>query len=162
MSNTLESFLKRLDGSRYSTFLIAEYLHKRGYSVRIPAFDYRDESSDWRDHVDDGDIYISKGSKEHRIDVKHLGAEFTSEKDYPYETMLIANSASVERANPFPLAYILLNKQATHIAIIWGKTRATWKDVTYFAKNTQTNVTSKYCTLDCVEFRPLDIRGKDD
>lgn len=164
MSNTLESFLERLDGSRYSTFVVAEYLHKRGYCVRVPAFDYRPKDSDWRDHVDDGDIYISKftGGPEQRIDVKHLNTEFTSADDWPHSKVYIANAASVDRADPFPLAYILLNRSATHAAIVWGKTRPTWREATCFARNTKTKYALKYCEPQYVEFRKLDIRGKHD
>ena len=68
--NSHKEFLTRLDQSRKSTFLVAEYLHRSGYNVEIPAFDYRDQHTNWLDHVDDGDLFIKKGNG-----LRHAGSD---------------------------------------------------------------------------------------
>lgn len=154
--NSTESFLKRLDGSRKSVFIVAEYLHRSGYNLYIPAFDYRPANSNWKDHTDNGDIYVWKGaSPQYRIDVKHVNLEFTSLEDYPFQHMFVSDIRAVERAEPFPLAYIIVNKNCTHMGIVWGKTKAEWIEKTFVAKNTDMVVTAMACPIKSVDFRSL-------
>jgi hypothetical protein len=155
--NSTENFLKRLDGSRHSVFVVAEFLHKKGYNISIPAFDYRPPNSNWEDHVDDGDMYIWKNSEnKHRIDVKHYSHDFTCVSDYPYQTMLIADIRAVERASPFPLAYIILNKTCTNLGIAWSSKREHWRPKTFLARNTDMMVTSMECPIEYIDFRSVD------
>lgn len=157
--NSGEAFRKRLDQSRFSTFLVAEYLHKRGYNVHIPAFDYNQNDENWLDHVDDGDLYIWKERGEnHRIDVKHIATDFTGKEDFPYHKMYVADIRAIQRANPHPLAYIIVNKAATHIGIVWWKTQSYWVEETVFASNTHKMITVMACPLEHVAFREIDVR----
>lgn len=157
--NSLSAFHQRLDDSRFSVFLMAEYLHKRGYSVNIPAFVYRKPGSNWQDHVDNGDLFIQKdGGPQYRIDVKHSTAQFTGPEDYPYSNMLVAEIRSIERANPCPLVYCIVNEPATHVALIWWKTKPHWFEKTFYASNTDKMQTNLCCPLEYVEFREIDVR----
>lgn len=152
-----KEFLKRLDASRRSTFLVAEYLHRAGYNVEVPAFDYRDENSNWEDHVDDGDLFIWKerdGIK--RIDVKHVSMEFTTRDSFRFSHIFVADIRAVERANPFPLAYITVNNSCTHMAIIWGKTKKLWEPYDVYASNTDKMITVMRCPVQHVDFRSFD------
>ena len=154
--NSHDAFLKRLDQSRTSTFLVAQYLHKAGYNVTVPAFDYRDPNTNWEDHVDNGDLFIWKEKEEqHRIDVKHVSLDFTSRDDFKFPYMFVADIRAIKRANPFPLAYIIINKSCTHMAIVWGKTKDLWVERDVYASNTQKMITVMKCAIEHVEFRPL-------
>ena len=152
--NSHKEFLTRLDQSRKSTFLVAEYLHRSGYNAEIPAFDYRDQHTNWLDHVDDGDLFIQKSNgPRHRIDVKHVSFRFTSQKDVRVQNLFVADVRAIERANPFPLAYISVNNQCTHMAIIWAKTKPLWDVHEVFASNTGKMITVMRCPVDQIDFR---------
>lgn len=152
--NSHAEFLKRLDDSRKSTFLVAEYLHKSGYNVEIPVFDYRDRNTNWEDHVDDGDLFIWKNDgPRHRIDVKHVSFRFTSKEDVRVQKLFVADIRAIQRADPFPLAYISVNKQCTHMAIIWGKTKDTWDIHEVYASNTNKMITAMRCPVENIDFR---------
>lgn len=154
--NTKNAFIRRLDASRKSTFLVAAFLHKAGFNVHIPAFDYNEANEPWEDHVDDGDIYIWKERGEQlRIDVKHVSVDFTGKDDFPFPYMFVADIRAIERANPFPLAYIVANKQCSHIGIVWGKTKKFWEAHDVFATNTNKMITVKRCPVEYVDFRSL-------
>lgn len=155
--NSREAFSRRLDASRKSTFLVAEYLHKAGYNVNIPAFDYNEDNGPWEDHVDDGDLYIwRKGEDPWRIDVKHVSVEFTTRESFRYSHIFVADIRAVERANPFPLAYITVNNSCTHMAIIWGKTKKLWEPYDVYASNTDKMITVMRCPVQHVDFRSFD------
>ena len=158
-ANSLEAFQRRLDKSRFSTFLVAQSLHKKGYSIHIPAFSYRPENSDWRDHVDSGDLYAFKDNNAMmRIDVKHIATDFTNAKDFPYDRMFVADIRAIRRADPHPEAYVIVNKAATHVGIIWWKTQRHWAKLTVHASNTDKDITVMACPLEYVDFRCLDLR----
>lgn len=162
-ANSHKAFLRRLDQSRLSTFLVAEFLHKRGYTVVIPAFNYPPPNSNWEDHVDDGDLFISKDNEpQHRIDVKHINVDFTCADDFPHSHMFVADARAIKRANPHPLAYIIVNKSASHVAIVWWKTIGVWEEHTVFASNTEKHITVMRCPVEHVDFRTLDVRGLND
>ncbi len=155
--NSTEAFLSRLDKSRASTFEVAKYLHKQGYTVSVSAFDYRPTDSNWEDHVDSGDIYICKEpGTQHRIDVKQISREFTGRYDFPFPYMFVSDSRAVDRADPFPLAYIVLNAQFTFMGIIWSKTRKHWRLQQVKASNTDKIITVYACPIEYVDFREID------
>lgn len=155
--NSRQEFLSRLDASRKSTFLVAEYLHRAGYSIHIPAFDYNEKDEHWKDHVDNGDLYIwREGEERKRIDVKHLSMEFTTRNSFKFSHIFVADIRAVQRANPFPLAYITINKSCTHMAIVWGKTKERWVPYDVYASNTNKMITVMRCPVNLVEFRSLD------
>jgi hypothetical protein len=154
--NSRETFFRRLDASRKSTFLVAGYLHKAGYNINIPAFDYNEDNGPWEDHVDDGDLYIwRKGEDQHRIDVKHISIDFTTRDSYKFNYVFVADIRAVHRADPFPLAYIVVNKSCTHIAIIWGKTKKFWTPHDVYASNTKKMITVMRCPVEHADFRSL-------
>lgn len=158
-ANSLEAFQRRLDKSRFSNFLVAEYLHKRGYSVHIPAFDFRTPDSNWEDHVDDGDLYAWKEKDAMlRLDVKHIATEFTCAEDFPYDRMFVADIRAIRRADPHPEAYVIVNKAATHMGIIWWKTQRHWVEERPYASNTQKTITVMACPVEHVDFRQFDVR----
>jgi hypothetical protein len=132
-------FLKRLDGSRPAMFRVAEWLHKKGYDVGIPAIRYRKFEDKIEDFVDSGDVFARKDGKKYRFEIKHISYDFTSAEDWPVKqkTMLVSNKAAVERENGKATAFVVVNKPMTHVAIIWRHTRKHWFPDRKFATNTQ-------------------------
>ena len=132
-----ERFLKRLDGSRPAMFRVAEWLHKKGYDVGIPAIRYSKFEDKIEDFVDSGDVFAKKDNKKYRFEIKHSGYEFTSAEDWKFKTMLVSNKAAVERENGKAEAFVIVSKSMTHLAIIWRQTRKHWFPDRKFATNTQ-------------------------
>ena len=149
-----ERFLKRLDGSRPATFRVAEWLHKAGYSINIPAIRYRKFEDKIEDFVDSGDIFVEKDGEKYRVEVKHSGYDFTCAKDWPFPTMFVSNKAAVER-NTDVSCYIIINQPMTHLALIWKKTKEHWFVKPAFAKNTQKTEYFYTCPIDNVDFRSI-------
>jgi hypothetical protein len=151
-----ERFIKRLDASRPSTFRVAEWLHKKGWSVQIPSIRYAPFEDDPMEYVDEGDLFIERNGIQSRIDVKHSGVQFTDRASWPIKyngIMLVSNKAAVDRANGKSLAYIIVNPPMTHMAIIWQKTREHWVEKEFFASNTQKKENFYACPIEHVDFR---------
>jgi hypothetical protein len=69
--------------------------------------------------------------------------------------MFVSDIRAVKRADPFPLAYIIVNKNCTHMGIVWAKTKEHWKPCTTYASNTDMMVTAMGCPKRLVDFRSL-------
>jgi hypothetical protein len=93
------------------------------------------------------------GGTRHRIDIKHVSFRFTSKKNVRVQKLFVADIRAIERANPFPLAYISVNNQCTHMAIIWAKTKPLWDVHEVFASNTGKMITVMRCPVDQIDFR---------
>ena len=151
-----ERFIRRLDASRPSTFRVAEWLHKKGWSINIPAISYAPLDANPLDYVDEGDLFIEKDGYTARIDVKHRGTDFTDAESWPpqyYGNMIVSNKAAVDRANGQSKAYIIVSKPMTHMAIIWDKTREHWFPKELTAGNTQKKEWFYLCQIKYVDFR---------
>jgi len=134
-----DKFIRRLDSSRPSVFRVAEWLHRKGYDIGIPAIKYCPPGGKPEDFFDTGDLFTRKDGKKYRFEVKHSSFNFTSAKDWPVKekTMLVSNKSAVERENGKATAFVIVNKPMTHVAIIWRHTRKHWFPDRKFAKNTQ-------------------------
>jgi hypothetical protein len=155
-----EGFTKRLDASRSSTFRVAEWLHKKGFSVTIPAIRFAPLGANPLDYVDEGDLFIESGGKKHRIDVKHRGTEFTDADSWPQKLkgkMIVSNKIAVDRANGESKAYIIVSQPMTHIAIIWNTTREHWVAEELFSRNIQQLEWFYLCPIEHVDFRDLKL-----
>lgn len=154
--NSYEEFIRRLDNSRPSTFLMAQYLHKRGWDVTVPAFIYPPPDSNWEDNVDNGDVFIEKiNNGPHRVDVKHVTLDFTCLDDFPHRNMFVADIRAIRRADPFPIAYMIVNNKSTHIGIVWSKTKHHWSPREVWASNTEKWITVMQLPAEYVDFRPI-------
>lgn len=148
-------FLERLDRSRPAVFKVAEFLHKEGFTVTIPAIEYAPTAADHTKFVDNGDIIAEKGSKKHRIEVKHLSIDFHDAKSFPYKVAFISNVAAVNRAEGSVTAYVIVNKNMTHIGIAWTSLKDKWVITHKVAKNTN-NMESNYaCDPILLDYREL-------
>jgi hypothetical protein len=150
-------FIKRLDASRPSTFRVAEWFHKKGWSISIPAIRFKPMGANPMDYVDDGDLFINKADGEiYRIDVKHSSVDFTDAGSWPTKykgKMIVSNKAAVDRADGDSLAYIIVSKSMNHMAIIRKITRPNWIADELYATNTQQKEWFYLCPIIYADFR---------
>lgn len=154
VSERHQRFIERLDRSRPSMFRAAEWLHRKGYSVSIPAIQYCPPDEDPEKYFDTGDLFIEKGGKKYRVEVKHSGYDFTDLASWKFKSMIVSNKAAVER-NTDSIAYIIVNKPMTHLAIIWTKTKKRWFVKEWFASNTKKYEQFYNCPKDHIDFRDI-------
>jgi hypothetical protein len=159
MSEQHDKFLKRLDGSRVAVFRVGEWLHRKGFTVTIPSISYAPDASQHMDHVDEGDIFITKNGQEKvgRVEVKHIDTDFDCRGNWPYKVMFVSNKDAVDRADPEPFFYIIVNKEMTHGGIIYFKTKDQWTVKTGKANNTGNIETNYAIDPDLVKF--VDLRA---
>ena len=121
-----ERFLKHLDDSIEAMWICAKYLYNWGYPVKINPMTKSKTHGEWRTHIDKGDLEIVVEGVPQRIEVKGLSASFTRKEDWKFPDFIICAAHSWDIADPKPLAYMLLNKERTHAAIVYGRDSATW------------------------------------
>ena len=119
-------FLKHLDDSIDAMWICARYLYNQGYPVKINPMKKSETHSEWRTHIDKGDLEIIVRDAPARIEVKGLSTSFTKKEDWKFPDFIICAAHSWDIADPKPLAYMLLNRERTHVAIVYGKDRPTW------------------------------------
>jgi hypothetical protein len=151
-------FLKRLDASRPSVFRVAEWLHRRGFTVKIPSMTYAKDASEHSQHVDDGDLFIKKPSDDKwmRVEVKQINSDFEGKETWPFSGMFVSNKRAVDRADPVPVSYITVSKSMSHGGIVYTKTKNQWSEANIVAKNTGNIETFYVCSLNFVKF--IDLR----
>ncbi len=169
--DNFDLFLKHLDASQVWTWKAARLFQERGYHVQIPPVTKAKHVDEWEDHIDDGDLYISKenllnlrGVKPwyapvaHRVEVKHRGVNFTCADDFPYgkDGMFVCAKPAWDRATPKPWIFICWNHKGTHYAVIKGSTSDQWgsivrRDGRYVGYEQE----FLCCPLDLVSFREI-------
>jgi hypothetical protein len=151
-------FLNFLEKSQEGVWIIAQWLNNFGHVVTVNPIKRSKHYKDWKENVDDGDMYISKnGEPLKRVEVKNLGASFTCAEDWPYkEQFMVCAQYSYDYANPKPFIYIYLNKERTHVAIIKTETKKHWVVKSYTDKRYQDVKQNFYiCPIEYVKFMPL-------
>jgi len=148
-------FLSRLNESRAAVFKVAEYLHKAGFTVTIPAIRFAPTAADHEKFVDEGDIIATKEDVKHRVEVKHIFADFENAESFPYKVAFISNVAAVDRANNSVTAYVIVNKKMTHIGIAWTSLKSKWEITETRAKNTNNLERNYACSPSLLDYREL-------
>jgi hypothetical protein len=152
MKTSETGFQDRLKGSVHAVFVVAKWLHRKGYDVRIPA-----ETG----VIDLGDIFANKpDTPVKRIEVKGRNVVFTNASDWPYEDMLVSNEAAVNRALADDPHYVILNAAMTHAALILPDTKQHWKVIKKWASNTCKEESFYACPIEHVKFIRIDIEGE--
>ena len=146
------NFEDRLKGSITAVFVVAKWLHLKGYDVKISAD---------RGVVDNGDIFANKPNQPiKRIEVKGRNVNFTGASDWPYEDMLVSNEAAVKRAWDDDPHYVILNSAMTHAALVLPETKQHWKVIKKWASNTRKEEYFYTCPIEHVKFIRIDIEGE--
>ena len=115
-------FLSHLDNSADAVWRVAQMLSGRGYSVTVPAASRARVHGEWQDHADAGDLYISQ-----RVEVKQLGAEFSSASDWPFgKHFIVCAKHAFDRARPRPHSYVILSASGNTAACVLGSDHKNW------------------------------------
>lgn len=130
MKDNYSKFINHLDNSTVGVFTIAHYLYQNGIDVRIGGLRKRKKDQNYKDFQDDGDLFVYVDNFKHRVEVKNLSCDFTSDKDWPFKDFIVCASHSYDYADKKPYAYFILNKNRTHVAVVKGETSSKWKRVT--------------------------------
>ena len=152
-------FERHLEASKDPVWFCARYLSELGYSISIEPT-VKGSHEEWREHRDNGHIYIwmpgwNKGEPQ-RVEVKQLSA-MSAPEDFKFSSMMVCAVHSWKEANPKPLVYILINKQRTHLAMIYSKDQPSWftrtvQDKRYAGEYTQEMY---FCPLQYVHWRTI-------
>mgnify|MGYP003140581418 CR=1 FL=1 len=123
MSNT-RKFQKHLRESRDSVWKVAKSLFKQGFSPTVNYSQVMPEQEPWSSYVDDGDIYLNI-----KVEVKQRKRmSWTCREDFPYDTIFVCAKASYQRSNPKPYAYICVDDDMSHCAVIYNGTFPEWEE----------------------------------
>lgn len=147
-----EVFLEALKKSHKAVFKIAEWVHRGSANVRsrtviIPASN--GEQPDACDLM----VWDEDQSKVMKLEIKHkVDTKFTSVDDYPFKTIIVSNSKTIERNWGKIEAYIIVNDKLTHAAIIPFNTNEKWKKFQIYAKNTDKVEEFYVCPKECATF----------
>lgn len=119
--NTLK-FHKHLDASHDAVWNAARWLQSIGRQVVIMPSSKTPTHAEWKQHADTGDLYIQQ-----RIEVKRRSKHFSGPIDWPHgDTFFVCAKHSWDRAKPKPHAYMIFNKDMTHVAIVLGDSHPEW------------------------------------
>jgi len=124
-------FRKRFMETREAVFKVAQYLNfEKNLTVMIPSMELAPSVHKSTEYADRGDIIAYKTTEgvidftPHPIEVKRRRFDFTSEKDYPYPDMMVAQKVNCDRANP--AAVFIVNHSMTHAFVVKRNTKNLW------------------------------------
>lgn len=146
MKENHKKFLKHLDDSADTVFTCAKYFYNKGIPVEISPMTKAKNHGEWKSHADNGDLLISQ-----RIEVKGLSHDFTCADDWKFgKEFIICAKHSWDLANPKPYAYMICNRERTHVAIVYGRTKDKWTTKT--VQDSRYNEYTQECYLCPLEY----------
>jgi len=120
--NDTARFHRHLDDSHSAVWQVGKWLLDRGYRVTISPHTKCRTHSEWKEHADDGDLYIDQ-----RVEVKHLSCDFTCREDWPFGAdFMVCAKHAYDRAVPKPHVFLILNRDRTHVAIVESRSASAW------------------------------------
>lgn len=141
-----QKFLDRLTNSADAVFVVARYLHNKGFTVEISGLKKAPTASQHKQFVDDGDIYIIKNGQRERVEVKGISKQFTGEDDYPFDQIMISSENTVNRIKDKVSYWVIVSSDKNYMAIINGSTHNQWRVIERKTSNTG-NVERNYVAL---------------
>lgn len=118
-----ELFRERLLEAQGSQAMIAAYMASKNYNVRIKPCLLPNNDKKLVD--DGGDLELLLN-----LQIKVRNLDFTSRKDYPFDTVLIDEAYKIERLKlPQLYGYLILNKKKDHACFVCAKTNKQWRKV---------------------------------
>ena len=125
------TFTQDFSESHSAVLVVAQWLATKGYDVTVPAPRVRPSATHRRKYADHGDLMVHK-----RLEVKHRkNLSFTCMNDYPYPTILVDVCHSWDNANPKAEAYVILDVDMSHAAIVLGTTAGQWQREELYSRN---------------------------
>lgn len=164
MEKNHEKFLEHLKTSDEAIWLVARWLRSKGKCVMIPPYTAAKKASQWKDHVDGGDLYIVDFDKNgkitmKRLEVKKLGVNFTSAYDWPFRNkFIVCAKHSYDSADPKPEGYIIVSNDKNYFAFVPTTTKNDW----YVEQRNDSRYIGViqdfyFCPKNLVMFRKLDL-----
>jgi hypothetical protein len=155
-----QNFRQRFMKTREAVFKVAQYLNfEKNLTVTIPSMELAPNIAESIDYADRGDILCYRtvagviSRIPYPVEVKQRRFDFTSEKDYPYPDMMVAQKINNDRAQPY--AVFVVNKSMTHAFVVKIDTKDKW-DVRYTTdKERGSSEDTYYCEFKLGEFVKL-------
>jgi hypothetical protein len=120
-----EQFKERLIKSQEAVMLVAKYFEDHGYDVKVPKLVIAPHAvGAFSKYADNGDLFVSKGTRNLIVEVKHVSVKF--EYAWPYHTMIVNSYTGYNSKEPKPDLHIILNRDSTHFASIRKETYEHW------------------------------------
>jgi hypothetical protein len=141
------TFVSDLRDSQAAVWRVARWLSGRGNNVTVRPVRVRPTTADIQDYGDSGDLEIIQ-----RLEVKQRALAFTSAADYPFSTVIVDVAHTWDRAQPKPVAYVILNNAGTVAAVVHARTFPRWRKVTKHDQAKGRDRTFYECPLSCVKF----------
>jgi hypothetical protein len=142
MTEQHAKFQNRLRSSSNAVAVVASWLNRKGKHIEIPSMRISPTADQASDYLDGGDLYIIEKK---RVEVKHLGINFTSADDWPFREIFISNVAAVDRSFDQVSAWVSVSQDMGYIAVVKPDSREHWYISEKKASNTG-NVESYYAT----------------
>ena len=142
-------------------FVVGQWLHHKGYSVEIPAFEIAPSIAEYADYQDNGDVFVFvywHYDVRHRYEIRHLpDTHFTSRANWPYgDRIFVDKKEKVDTARHEVLAWVTVSDDYRTIAVIPRNTNDQW----YLTKVNNTKrgrIEDTYAApLSCADFERLD------
>lgn len=156
LDQTDPTFVDDLRASQTAVWKVAAWLQARGNNVVVRALRIRPSAESYPEYADAGDLELIQ-----RVEVSRRSCMFSCAEDYPFDAVLVDAVHKCDRAVPKPFAYVIVNRDETAVAVVYGRTRVHWTERTIF--NSKTNRGDRrvyFCPLEHVLFYPLqEARG---
>jgi len=158
MQQRHQKFLEKLRASEIARFFVGMWLSSLGFEITLHPQKYAPTHEQWRDYSDDGDIEAkdSDGNK-YRIEVKERTLSFTCKENFPYPDIFVCTVHSWENAQIKPSAFISLNQELTHIAIVYAHSFKEWDTRDVWDKQFGRDQTCYVAPKSAVTFREIRI-----
>ena len=149
------SFVNDLKKSDNHVDKVVDWLQKQGVQAKKKTIRIRGQVKEMSKFSDDGDIEIIWKNKKEIVEVKQRRLNFTSAKDFPYQSIIVDAAHIWEKANPKPITHILTNEKITHCVIVWRKTSSQWKHVEKWDRFKKRKRRFFECPIALLEFRQM-------
>ena len=144
------NFPEDLEESKAAVWRAARWLSDRGNHVTVRHTRLREKIEERGEFRALGDLDILQ-----RVEVKGRGLDFTSLEDFPFPTIIVCTVHSWDRAEPKPHAYLMVNREMTHLGVVLGSTSKHWKQRTVFDRRRGREIANYECPIEFVDFLPM-------
>lgn len=125
-----DAYMNAVRGDGRAVARVVQWLRGRGDDAIYLPKTYAKRQEDIADHADSGDFKGVLRSFEQHLEyvygVKERGLDFTCADDFPYRDITVCKKAVWDFANPKPRAFFMLNRNWTHVGIVWSSTAEFW------------------------------------
>lgn len=117
MDSIHADFLKNLDASHVSVFVVCKWFRKHGYQVLLEPIKEAPTREQWQDFSDSGDLFVRKGGTVQLIEVKQISRPFKSKKSWPFSDFIVDGVGNWDRKERKPDAYCVVGPNIECMAI---------------------------------------------